>query len=266
MYFRYRNMTLCIGEGSTLMVTEDGDMSVFGRNDYGHLGLGHKDEVICPTLLSKHKFGGVDVVMASAGHHHSACVTSTGTLWMWGECGINGNSLKLFVPTPVIPQHKVLMVACGGYFTIILTRAKRVWTCGDGMFGQLGHNNTESSIEFAQIDPELFGTGASVSMIAAGYRNGMALTVTTAGDTLWTWGRGECGVLGHGYNTEDRLVPVAIPATTFGGVPVISMDGGLQHMLVVTADGALWGCGSDYCGALGLHKDGSQVQDRKSVV
>jgi len=204
------------------MVTEDGDMSVFGRNNYGHLGLGHKHQVICPTLLSKHKFGGVDVVMASAGHHHSACVTSTGTLWMWGECGINGNSLKLFVPTPVIPQHKVLMVACGGYFTIILTRAKRVWTCGDGMFGQLGHNNTESSISFVEIDRELFGTGATVTTIAAGYRHSMALTVTTAGDTLWTWGRGECGILGHGHNTQNRLVPVAISATTFGGVPVIS--------------------------------------------
>ena len=38
----------------------------------------------------------------------------------------------------------------------------------------------------------------------------------------------------------------------------LSMDGGLQHMLVVTADGALWGCGSDYMGALGLHKNGVQ--------
>ena len=240
------------------MVTEDGDMSVFGTNSHGELGLGHEDEEILPTLLAKREFAGVDVVMASAGYHHSACVTSTGTLWMWGACGISGDRFELVVPTLVPLQHKVLMVACGGDFTMILTRAKRVWTCGDGEYGQLGHNNTESSIKFAQIDHELFGTGASVSMIAAGYRNGMALTVTTAGDTLWTWGRDECGILGHGYKTGNRLVPAAIPATTFGGVSVISMDGGLQHMLVVTSDGSLWGCGSDYFGALGLYRHGIQ--------
>jgi len=255
VYFRSRNMTLCMGDGSTLMVTEDGDMSVFGVNSYGHLGLGHEDKVIHPTLLAKDKFAGVDVVMASAGCHHSACVTSTGTLWMWGACGMG---FDVYVPMPVFRQLKVLMVACGGHFTMILTRGKRVWTCGDGQYGQLGHNNTQSSTQFAQIDPELFGTGASVTTIAAGYGNGMALTATTAGDTLWTWGRGEYGILGHGYNTENRLVPVAIPATTFGGVSVISMDGGTQHMLVVTSDGSLWGCGSDYCGALGLHEHGIQ--------
>jgi len=251
-------MTLCMGDGSTLMVTEDGDISVFGRNSHGRLGLGHADKVIRPTLLTKDEFAGVDVVMTSAGHHHSACVTSTGALWMWGECGIWGNRLQLFVPTPVLPQLKVLMVACGADFTMVLTREKRVWTCGEGRNGQLGHNNTESSISFAQVDPELFGTAATVSTIAAGYRNAMALTTTTAGNTLWTWGRGECGILGHGHDTKDRLVPVAIPATTFGGVPVMSMDSALQHTLVVTADGALWGCGSDYFGALGLHKDGIQ--------
>ena len=249
-----------MGDGSTLMVTEDGDMSVFDRDDCSYSGLGHADVVIRPTLLAKDEFAGGDVVMASAGFQHSACVTSTGALWMWGQCGIGGDDVTLFVPTPVLPQLNVLMVACGGNFTMILTREKRVWTCGDGTEGQLGHNNTNSSISFAQIDPELFGTAATVSTIAAGFAHGMALTVTTAGDTLWTWGRGEYGILGHGHNTKDRLVPVAIPATTFGGVPVLSMDGGAQHTLVVTADGALWGCGSDSCGALGLHKDGSQGQ------
>ena len=59
------------------MVTEDGDMSVFGVNMCGELGLGHSSAVYNPTLLDKHAFGGDDVVMVSAASFHSACVTST---------------------------------------------------------------------------------------------------------------------------------------------------------------------------------------------
>jgi len=80
----------------------------------------------------------------------------------------------------------------------------------------------------------------------------MALTRSTAGDTLWTWGSNSYGQLGHG-DREDRLLPVTIPAETFGDVPVVSMDGGKCHTLVVTADGSLWGCGCDAFGQLGLH-------------
>jgi len=70
---------------STLMVTEDGNIFVFGRNSKGELGVGSQDRVVDPTRIGKHVFGGDDVVMASLGTLHSGCVTSTGTLWMWGD-------------------------------------------------------------------------------------------------------------------------------------------------------------------------------------
>jgi len=52
-------MSLCMGGvSSTLMVTEDGDMSVVGCNMSAELGLGHTFHVEHPTLLDKHAFGG----------------------------------------------------------------------------------------------------------------------------------------------------------------------------------------------------------------
>jgi len=250
-----KNMTLCLGAAfSTLMVTEDGDMSVFGVNMCGDLGLGHRFAVENPTLLDKHAFGGDDVVMASAAPFHSACVTSTGTLFMWGV-GATGTIpfTRENIPTQVFPQYPVLMVACGWDFTMLLTRARQIWTSGSSLYGQLGHLDREYTSEFVQVDPELFGNGATVTMIAVGCWYSMALTHTAGADTLWTWGKNLHGELGHGDDKLDRIVPVAIPADTFDGVPVVSMHGGLQHTLVVTADGSLWGCGDDSSGALGLH-------------
>jgi len=247
-------------------------MNVLGYNYYSELGIGHRNEVKIPTLLHRNAFGGLDVVMASAGENHAGCVTSTGSLWMWG-CADHGAvgvapddygavgvdpggdgmlPVLQLVPRQVFTQAPVIMVSCGYKFTMILTREKQVWTCGVGRFGQLGHNDTESRNSFTQIDHQVFGAGATVTMVAAGYGHSMALTRTTAGNTLWTWGSNEDGQLGHG-DREHRLLPVSIPATTFGDVPVVNIDGGYGHSLVVTADGSLWGSGSDAFGQLGLH-------------
>ena len=254
---------------STLVVMEDGDMSVFGSNSFGELGLGHTTKVVHPKLQHKDAFGGQDVVMASASPGHSACVTSTGSLWMWGRAssgalGVAAADNEMFpilqlMPTQAFAQAPVLMVACGFQFTVILTLEKQVWSCGLGVDGSLGQNDRESRNSFTQIDHQRFGAGATVTMVAVGHRHSMALTRTTAGDTLWTWGSNTDGQLGHG-DGADLLVPVAIPAATFGDVSVVSMDGGSGHTLVVTADGSLWGCGSDAFGQLGLHVDHTDVQ------
>jgi len=265
-------MTLCLGDKlTTLVVTEDGNMSVFGNNGMGQLGLGHQDYIENPTLLDKLAFDSVDVVMASAGIDHSACITSTGSLWIWGRgfCGALGiapgdNSAvpqPRLVPTQVFAQFPVLMVACGQEFTLILTRANEIWSCGDNVSGQLGHNDTETRYLFTQIDRQLFGPGATVRMIAAGSMHSMAFTHTGDDNTLWTWGRNRNGQLGHGDKGAERPVPVAIPAATFNGQPVVFMDGGHGHTLVVTADGSLWGCGADSYGELGLHTDSGSDDD-----
>jgi len=248
------------------MVTEDGDMSVFGGNSHGELGLGHQLAVKHPTLLDKLAFGGHDVVMASAGATHSACVTSTGTLWMWGSdfggaLGIPQEDEDVIaLPTQVFAQIQVLMVACGSDFTMVLTRTKHVWSCGRGGHGQLGHNDKEDRKSFTQIDHQLFGPAATVSMIAVGFRHSMALTMTAAGSTLWTWGSKNYGMLGYEDTGNKHLVPTPTPAATFDGMSVVSMDGGVAHTLVVTADGSLWGCGSDTFGQLGLHKDSTAAE------
>jgi len=103
-------------------------------------------------------------------------------------------------------------------------------------------------------------------MIAVGFHHSMAITQTTAGDdTLWTWGRDRKGELGHGDLRGDQLVPVAIPATTFGGTTPVSMDGGLEHSLVVTADGSLWSCGGNPFGQLGLHRTWEEARAHSPV-
>jgi len=59
----------------------------------------------------------------------------------------------------------------------------------------------------------------------------------------------ESGQLGR---KGPSFVPGAVADTTFGGVAVASMSGGLYMSSVVTVDGVLWSCGYNNSGQLGV--------------
>ena len=73
----------------------------------------------------------------------------------------------------------------------------------------------------------------------------------TAGGRLYTWGAGGSGALGTGQE-RDMYTPTRVKARGFGGAAVVFATTCFAHSLVVTRDGALWACGTNYFGALGL--------------
>ena len=80
------------------------------------------------------------------------------------------------------------------------------------------------------------------------------MAVTIEG-VLWVWGMGFLGQLGLGDLGAYRLAPTLVGAeVAFGGSPVLTVDCGDCHSLIVTKDGALWTFGRGQNGALG-HKD-----------
>jgi hypothetical protein len=62
--------------------------------------------------------------------------------------------------------------------------------------------------------------------------------------TLWTFGKGAEGALGHN-DREYRLVPTRVEAQHFGNANVVSVAGAGYHLAAVTEDGTLftWGIG-----------------------
>jgi hypothetical protein len=57
-----------------------------------------------------------------------------------------------------------------------------------------------------------------------------------------------------------------MPATTFNGVGVVSVDGGYDHTMVVTEDGALWACGHAAYGELGIAEFQDGIKTRTSTL
>jgi len=90
--------------------------------------------------------------------------------------------------------------------------------------------------------------GKEIAMVVSGGLHSMALEAT---GTVWTWGFGASGQLGHNI-IEDRLVLTIMEREAFNMHKVVSLAAGCVHSVAVTMEGELWVWGSGYEGSLGL--------------
>jgi hypothetical protein len=208
------------GDYHTLVLTSDGCLWSFGSNYYG--GTGHGMTEVYQMTPKKVDGGGLSspskkVVFIAAGDKHSACITEDGYTYTWG-CGdedggrlghgdlSNCSSPKL-VRGLVGKQAKE--VACGGSHTLVCTEDGRVYSFGNGRYGQLGHGNnkarfTPTLIEAAPLGEEF------VVQVACGHDHSMALT---SKGCVYTWGYGDDdGRLGHGSEVDDHTTPCIVEA------------------------------------------------------
>ena len=98
----------------------------------------------------------------AAGCWHSAALTVSGQLFMWGSntFGQLGLGDTMRRPTPRVVQlmqsQCIVSVCCGEHHTVVLTSTGAVFTWGGGNYGQLGHGNTNQQIVPRQVS-ELMG-------------------------------------------------------------------------------------------------------------
>lgn len=192
----------------------------------------------------------------SCGAFHSAAVSRGGTLWIWGDgahgrLGL-GDRRDRTEPAPIeaarLGGSKAVMVSCGQSHSAAVNSRGNLYLWGDGYAGALGQGDDESSLLPLPITTEHL-CGQRVLMVACGED----YTAAVACDfSLWTWGEGENGRLGHG-DTETRFRPCRIAQERFAGTAVCFVAAGSAHTAAVTSDHNLWTWGAGVQGALGLN-------------
>ena len=201
------------------------------------------------------------VVAVSAGYEHSLAITADGAVWSWGvgAYGRLGHSdrQQQLLPKKVeaFAGQRVVAVSAGEYHSLALTADGAVWSWGFGHQGRLGHGDEQDHQQLPK-KIEAFA-GRRVVAVSAGYSYSLALT---ADGSVWSWGYGGQGRLGHG-DEQSQLLPKKIEA--FAIQRVVAASAGAWHSLALTAGGGVWSWGGGVFGRLGHGDEQQQLLPKK---
>ncbi|GAM25816.1 hypothetical protein SAMD00019534_089910 [Acytostelium subglobosum LB1] len=217
-----------------------------------------------PKIDFTQLYSGERIVSVSAGAVHVALTTNSGLIYTWGDGQTgrlgHGNEDSLAHPMPIdsLRQYKIKAVCCGGKGTVALTHDGVLLTWGNNDFGQLGRRtDSDHTAHPGRVNPP--ASAAKLITIDAGANR--SAVIDSAG-TLYTWGRGDHGRLGHG-DTENVLAPKRVDALYGHFITSVSLGGG--HTLALTKSGQLFTWGRGESGQLGHGSFQTQQMSPKQV-
>jgi len=234
-------------EGHSAVLTQSGELVMWGWNSFGQLGLG---EVSAGRPIPQRNvwLQKQRVRQVEAGQFATAAVTEGGEVYTWGlnEAGQLGkgdfSSSAVEVPQRIHVDAHIVAVAVGYAHMLALSDEGRVFAWGRNFYGQLGvgdHKDKPSPQLVSYLQEE------QVVEVRAGQYHSLAITVR--GD-VFAWGYNREYELGVGDNM-DRVLPQAIPALQ--GKEVVTAAACGYHSMAVTADGSLYTWGLNTYGQLG---------------
>ncbi|XP_044188777.1 probable E3 ubiquitin-protein ligase HERC1 isoform X7 [Thunnus albacares] len=232
------------GQYCTFSVSADGSVKACGKGSYGRLGLGDSNNQSMPKKLVLEPHRNMKKVSSSKGSDgHTLAITIEGEVFSWGdgEYGKLGHGNSATQKYPKIIQGplfgKVVVCVSAGYrHSAAVTNDGELYTWGEGDFGRLGHSDSQS-----RNVPTLVKDISGVGQVACGSSHTIA--VAQDGRTVWSFGGGDNGKLGHG-DTNRVYRPKVIEA--LHGFIIRKVCAGSQSSLALTSAGQVfaWGCGS----------------------
>jgi len=274
--------TISAGMSHSLFISPEGNLLSCGT-EWDHAGnpapglVGHGElvetgdtpaQIIAPTRLPS--LHGVRITAVTAGVTFSLALSAEGQVFSWGQ----GDMRQLghgwtpeahhasFEHTPrritALQGERVIAVEAGFIHALALSDAGVVFSWGAGGDGRLGHGHARHVSAPKRI---AYLKEQRVRSIAAGYESSLALTHD---GTVFSWGRGALGQLGHGGNPKPSSENRPRKVEVLGAVPISAIAAGNKRSLALSRGGAVysWGDGSD--GQLG-HGDDLNLDTPRQV-
>eukprot|EP01052_Picozoa_sp_SAG31_P006837 SAG31_NODE_319_length_17776_cov_4.703570_9_plen_1168_part_00 len=182
----------------------------------------------------KVKFIGLQdsVVRVSCGNSHLACITDVGDIhaWGYGRLGQLGYTMDFTSNQPQPKEVDTLLkgpywserkgdgsktplpmklVSCGQSHTLALDTDGCLHVWGAGKHGQLGHGRSVPTERVPKMVPFKY----KLAQIACGDLHSAAID---SQGRIFTWGAGDAGQLGHGFDKPPSGVPLPEPYLVAG--------------------------------------------------
>ncbi|MEF2920440.1 MAG: hypothetical protein U0O22_08270 [Acutalibacteraceae bacterium] len=205
------------------VITDDGNLYMWGNNDCGQLGDGTTTYRTSPIkVLDK-------VKCVSLGEAHTAAIREDGSLYMWGDNykGQLGDGTTISKYKPQKIMDKVKSVSLSYDQSSAITETGTLYTWGRNSSGQLGNNITEDSYKPVEIM-------TNVKSVDLGTSNGAAITEN---GSLYLWGNNRYGLLGK-ETYLNQLKPVPKPVKIADNIDSVSLK--YSYCSMITVDGTLY--------------------------
>jgi len=234
-----RAVSVSAGLMHSLALTADGAVWSWGGGGNGRLGHGDEQGQLLPKKVEA--LAGRGVVAVSAGSNHNVALTADGAVWSWGDGSYgmlgHGDEQHQWQPNTIeaLAGQRVIAVAAGVSHSLALAADGAVWSWGRGGSGKLGHGDQQNQLLPKKIEAL---AGQRAVAVSAGVYHSLALT---ADSSVWSWGFGGRGRLGHG-DEQDQLLPTKIEALTGQRVSSLCRLGG--SIAAPSPQTALFGAGA----------------------
>lgn len=251
----------------SLLITTEGKLWSWGRNEKGQLGHGDTKRVEAPRLIEA--LSHEAIVLAACGRNHTLALTDTGSVFAFGENKMGqlglGNQTDA-VPSPAQIMYNgqpITKMACGAEFSMLMDCKGNLYSFGCPEYGQLGHNSDGKFIARAQrIEYDCELVPRRVAIFIEKTKDGQILPVPNvvvrdvacgANHTLvldsqkrvFSWGFGGYGRLGHAEQ-KDEMVPRLVKLFDFPGRGATQIYAGYTCSFAVSEVGAVFLGGYQY--------------------
>ncbi|KAI3719130.1 hypothetical protein L6452_20024 [Arctium lappa] len=245
--------SIALGGLHSIALDSIGQVFSWGYGGFGALGHSVYTRELSPKRVEGSWEGQITQIATSG--THTAAITEAGQLYTWGRDEgegrlglgpsrgpneVGGLSIPSKVKALPVP---VVSVACGGFFTTVITNDGQLWNWGANSNNELGRGNRVGGWKPQPI-PGLEGVHI-VQITSGGYHS---LALTDEGRVL-SWGYGGHGQLGH-FSTQNQPVPSVIESLASEKVVYIACGG--SSSAAVTDKGQLYMWGNAKDGQLGV--------------
>ncbi|XP_024884849.1 X-linked retinitis pigmentosa GTPase regulator [Temnothorax curvispinosus] len=238
------------GDEHSAVVCQTGRLFVFGSNDWGQLGLGHKNHISkpsCVKILKPEK-----VTHVACGRAHTLICTGAQKIFACGsnqegQLGRENSAIGDSSSSPILVYDcglagpRIVQLAAGSHHSMVLTSDGGVVAWGSNLEGQLGLPGISGLVN----KPTKVPIPEPVKEISAGYYHSVFLTES---GLIYVCGESESGKLGININFSTQVAPkqMQLPATA------LHVACGGHHTLILAENGNIYCSGSNASGQLGM--------------
>ncbi|KAK9306232.1 hypothetical protein QLX08_002971 [Tetragonisca angustula] len=243
-------VSITCGDEHSAVICQTGRLFVFGSNDWGQLGLGHKNHISKPSCVKALK--PEKVTHVACGRAHTLICTGSQKIFACGsdqegQLGRGVSAIGDSTSTPVLVYDsglagsKIVQIAAGSHHSLALTSDGGLFAWGSNLEGQLGLPDVSGLVN----KPTKVHIPEPVKQISAGYYHS---TFLTESGLVYVCGESESGKLGIDVSFSTQVAPKQMQLPS----PAVHVACGGHHTVILAENGSLYCTGSNSTGQLGL--------------